>query len=193
MVQILAVDVSGIPMSWLTPQDAVHKIASDEVAWSIGNPIVVFRGGINRMTGKQSVIESPPIIAVTGSDIFAKKAKPYPPLTDNVQLFRRDDYICAYCGQEFPERMLSHDHIIPRSRWPKNKPGLNGWLNAVTACKKCNQHKDNKTPEEAGMELIYLPYAPCRYESFLLSGRRILTDQMQYLKAKLPKHSRHFS
>jgi hypothetical protein len=190
MVQILAVDVSGVPMSWLTPQEAVHKIASDEVAWSIGNPIVVFRGGINRMTGVQSIIESPPIIAVTGSDIFSKKAKMNPPLTDNEMLFERDLNICAYCGGTFSHRMLSHDHIIPKFSWPKGKPGLHDWMNAVTACKPCNQKKDNRTPEEAGMQLLYVPYRPCRYESFLLSGRRILIDQMEYLRAKLPKHSR---
>lgn len=190
MVQILALDVGGVPMSWLTPQEAVHKIASDEVAWSIGNPIVVFRGGINRMTGVQSVIESPPIIAVTGSEIFAKKAKAHLPLTKNEMLFERDLNTCAYCGDVFSHRMLSHDHIVPKSKWPKGKPGLNDWMNAVTACKRCNQKKDNRTPEEAGMQLLYVPYRPCRYETFLLMGRRILADQMEYLRAKLPEHSR---
>lgn len=185
MVQILAVDVSGIPMSWLTPQEAIHKIASDEVAWSVGSPVVLFRGGINRITGLRSELTSPPIIAVAGSDTFAKRAKMHPPLTSNLQLFKRDLNICAYCGGHFPDRMLSRDHIIPRSRG-----GANDWKNCITSCKKCNQHKDNRTPEEAGMQLLYIPYQPCRYEKFLLEGRRILADQAQFLMAKLPKHSR---
>jgi hypothetical protein len=40
------------------------------------------------------------------------------------------------------------------------------------------------------MLLRYVPYAPCRYEHFLLSGRHIVADQMAYLAAKLPRHSR---
>ena len=189
-VSILSVDISGIPMAWLSAQDAVHEIASGKVAWSLGEPIVVFHGGINRMSGERSIITAPPIIAIEGSEHFAKKAKAYPPLSDNEMLFERDLYICAYCGHEFPFRQLSRDHIIPQSKWPTNKPGKNDWMNCVTACKSCNQKKDDKTLEEAHMELLYAPYRPCRYEAFLLTGRRVLADQMQYLKAKLPKHSR---
>ena len=189
-VSILSVDVGGVPMAWLSAQDAVHEIASGKVAWSIGEPIVVFRGGISRMTGEQSVITAPPIIAIEGSERFSKKAKAYPPLADNEMLFERDLHVCAYCGNEFPYRLLSCDHIIPQSRWPANTPGKNDWMNCVTACKSCNQRKDNKTLDEAGMELLYAPYRPCRYEAFLLMGRKVMFDQMQYLKAKLPKHSR---
>ncbi len=189
-IEILSVDITGMPMAWLSAQDAVHEIASGKVAWSLGDPIVVFHGGINRITGVQSTITAPPIIAIEGSEKFAKKAKAYPALTDNTMLFERDLYTCAYCGNEFPFRALSRDHIVPQSKWPKNKPGKNDWMNCVTACKSCNQRKDNLTLEEAHMELLYAPYRPCHYEAFLLTGRRVLFDQMQYLKAKLPKHSR---
>jgi hypothetical protein len=37
---------------------------------------------------------------------------------------------------------------------------------------------------------IWLPYTPCRNEAFLLSNRRVLADQHEYLAARLPKHSR---
>ena len=50
---------------------------------------------------------------------------------------------------------LTIDHVIPRSRG-----GKNDWLNLVTACKKCNQKKGNKTPEEAGMPLLKKPIVP---------------------------------
>jgi hypothetical protein len=43
------------------------------------------------------------------------------------------------------------------------------------------------------MPLLYLPYSPCRYEHFILSGRNILVDQMDYLAAMLPPHSRMFN
>jgi hypothetical protein len=40
------------------------------------------------------------------------------------------------------------------------------------------------------MPLIYVPYAVCRNEGFILSNRRILADQMVFLQASLPKYSR---
>ena len=36
---------------------------------------------------------------------------------------------------------------------------------------------------------IWAPYVPCRNEAFLLSNRRVLADQHEYLAARLPKHS----
>lgn len=38
--------------------------------------------------------------------------------------------------------------------------------------------------------LLHVPYAPCRLEHFLLSGRNVLADQHEYLSASLPRHSR---
>lgn len=40
------------------------------------------------------------------------------------------------------------------------------------------------------MPLLYVPYTPCRAETFILSGRNILADQMDYLAARLPVPSR---
>jgi hypothetical protein len=40
------------------------------------------------------------------------------------------------------------------------------------------------------MPLLYLPYVPNRYEHLILQNRRILQDQMEYLMAKVPRHSR---
>ncbi len=50
--------------------------------------------------------------------------------------------------------------------------------------------KGNRTPEEARMPLLYLPYVPSRWEDFILANRRILADQMAYLLAKVPAGSR---
>ncbi len=40
------------------------------------------------------------------------------------------------------------------------------------------------------MPLLYVPYAPTRHEGFILANRRILVDQMQFLLAGVPRHSR---
>jgi hypothetical protein len=60
----------------------------------------------------------------------------------------------------------------------------------VTACKDCNAYKGSRTPEEAGMPLYYLPYAPNLYEARILDGRNILADQMEFLLAGVPQGSR---
>jgi 5-methylcytosine-specific restriction endonuclease McrA len=47
------------------------------------------------------------------------------------------------------------DHVVPRSRG-----GPHVWENVVAACQRCNAHKKDRTPDEAGMTLMRRPYAP---------------------------------
>jgi len=60
--------------------------------------------------------------------------------------------------------------------------------NVVTACKRCNHRKANQTPEEAGMELIAIPFVPNRYEFFYLANKNILADQMDFLKTQFSRN-----
>ena len=76
-------------------------------------------------------------------------------------LFIRDNYTCQYCGEKFPVAKLTHDHIIPKSRFDiKNKHKCTNWINVVTSCWQCNHKKGNKTPKEANMQLLNKPVAP---------------------------------
>ena len=79
---------------------------------------------------------------------------------------------------------LSRDHVTPLSRG-----GLDTWNNVVTACRRCNNAKAYKTPEEAGMQLLAVPFTPTYAEYIFLKGRRVLADQMQYLLAHFPRSS----
>ena len=63
-------------------------------------------------------------------------------------------------------------------------------MNCITACRTCNGYKGNRLPEEVGLSLHYLPYVPNLYEDMILRGRRILSDQMEFLLASVPRHSR---
>ena len=63
-------------------------------------------------------------------------------------------------------------------------------MNVVTSCKDCNSRKGHKSLKEVRMELIYSPYVPSHYENMILQHRTILADQMEYLLAGVPKHSR---
>ena len=40
------------------------------------------------------------------------------------------------------------------------------------------------------MELVYLPYVPNRAEYLILTNRRILVDQMEFLAQHVPAQSR---
>ncbi len=63
----------------------------------------------------------------------------------------RDGRTCGYCGRA----ASTIDHILPRSRG-----GKNSWTNTVAACGSCNQRKGDRTPAEAGMQLLTTPTAP---------------------------------
>lgn len=64
----------------------------------------------------------------------------------------RDKYTCQYCSGVFSDRTLTLDHVLPKSRG-----GSSRWENLVTACRKCNSKKADRTPEEAGMRLLSKP------------------------------------
>lgn len=180
---ILQLDVAGNPCRWITYEDAAYYYAKDLVAWTPTEQGFTIYGGENSLTGTQSSIDMNTIIAVKG-EIGDKGLTRTPTLT-NRALFRRDQNICAYCGQDFKHEDLTRDHVIPRSR-----SGPDKWTNVVTACGGCNKYKDDKTPEEADMKLLYVPYAPNRSEYLILMNRNILADQMEFLLAKVSKNSR---
>jgi hypothetical protein len=183
--QILALDITGNPFRWLGLERAIYYVASGKVAWAIGDEAAVFHGGVQRISGLRSQLALQPVIALSKSEGMAKHFGPLKLGHDNRLLFRRDRDICAYCGEKIAPDQRTRDHIIPRARG-----GADIWSNVVTAHRSCNMRKGCHSPEEIGMPLLYVPYTPCRNEHFLLSGRNILADQLDYLSSRLPKHSR---
>lgn len=182
-MEVLQLDVSGRPQAWISPKEAAVLYAVEAVAWTIGDAVFLLRGGTQRLTGVQSRIEVHPIIAVRGS-VPSRAWRDTPALT-NPKLFARDRCVCAYCGGRFPADELTREHVVPTSRG-----GHDTWMNCITACRPCNGRKGNRLPEEARMPLLYLPYVPTLHEDMILRGRRILSDQMDFLLASVPRHSR---
>ncbi len=181
---VLQLNIQGTPQAWISLEHAAVHVATGSVAWVDGcGPLATLRGGFNAARGRQSVIEVFPIMALRG----ASKVNLFDvvPAFSKLKLFRRDRMTCAYCGQRFHERELQCEHILPESRG-----GDWTWMNLVTACGPCNGRKADRTPEEAGMPLVYLPYVPSRFEAFLLEGRHIRADVHEWLAARLPKSSR---
>jgi len=183
--QVLRTDVSGMPLEWIGYQEAVRLIALDQVSYSLGRTLYRIRGGINAITGQRSAIEVNAIVASWGHHPHAHLfSSSYTPPLSNKALFRRDQSLCLYCGLQFPSFMLSRDHIKPLSQGGKDR-----WANVVTACKRCNNHKAGRTPEQASMELLAIPFTPTHAEYIYLQGRQILADQMEFLLAHFPRNS----
>lgn len=186
-MRVLKLDISGVPESWISLEDAAGYYATATVAYTLGEPMSALRGGHDR-AGCRSRIDVHPIIAVHGKSAAARLLAATPRLTRlNHKLFRRDRCICAYCGGVFAFSALEREHVLPVSRG-----GQDSWMNVVSSCRTCNQLKGAKTPEEARMPLLYVPYVPTRWEDMLLQARaeHIVADQMEFLRSQLPPGSR---
>ncbi len=79
----------------------------------------------------------------------------------------RDRHTCQYCRQTYTANDLTLDHVVARSRGGKST-----WENLVTCCRRCNNRKGNRMPEEIGMALMRQPQA------FTLHTSRSLMRQL---------------
>lgn len=70
-------------------------------------------------------------------------------------VFKRDKFTCAYCGKHAE----TIDHVVP-----KCQGGISSWLNSVSACRKCNEKKADRTPKQARMNLRFDPFEPTFFE-----------------------------
>jgi len=182
--RILKLDVGGRPVAWISREEGALLYCRNQVAWEAGAEEIVLRGGHSRVTGFRSILRVNSIVATTSVDKGADNWAGTPALT-NPRLFCRDDYMCLYCGVVLPPRFLTRDHVVPVSAG-----GRDEWENVVTACRPCNQRKDNHALEAIDMRLLAVPYAPNRAEGLILENRRILTDQMEFLTTRVGSRSR---
>ncbi|GAB4194210.1 MAG: HNH endonuclease [Wenzhouxiangellaceae bacterium] len=182
---VLRTDAGGTPLEWINHQQAVHLISLGRVCYCLGRVVYTLTGGINAKSGERSTMAVNAILATHGIHPLPHlhDANYTPPLS-NRALFRRDQNLCLYCGEQFPDYLLSRDHVKPLSQ-----QGEDCWSNVVTACKRCNNHKAGYTPEQAGMQLLAVPFVPTHAEYVYLQGRRILADQMEFLLAHFPRNS----
>ena len=131
-------------------------IANHESAFDLVNP--------NNLILRPSIIRVPKFINLDITRVPFSK--------DNVH--KRDNYTCVYCGED-DRRLMTIDHIIPQCRG-----GEDSFENCVTACKKCNNEKDDLSLEDWGKEhpnprrphylmmLKNLEYIPESWMKFLL-------------------------
>lgn len=182
---VLRADVAGMPLEWVDYREAARLYHQHQVAYACGSPLYRLHGGHSAATGLRTMVEVNSIIATVGhSGNPGNRCQDYAPPLNNETLFRRDGHLCLYCAQPFPAAELSRDHVCPLSQG-----GSDEWTNVVTACRRCNNHKAGRTPEQAHMQLVAVPFTPTYAEYIFLKGRRVLADQMQYLLAHFPRNS----
>lgn len=181
---ILKLDVAGMPVDWITWQTAATLYTRDAVRWEAGSAFFDIVGGY-RDDGQRSRLRICSIVAV--QERSRKRPGAWTPPLTNPALFARDGYVCCYCGQLTPARLCTRDHVVPKSRG-----GPDTWANTATACRGCNGRKRDRTPDEAGMPLLAVPYVPdpAAYLMLMASRRRVLADQQAWLEtfAKAAPH-----
>jgi 5-methylcytosine-specific restriction endonuclease McrA len=72
-----------------------------------------------------------------------------------LNVYARDRFTCQFCGRRAPTEDLNFDHVVPR-----RQGGRTTWENIVTSCIECNSRKADRTPEQAGMNLLRQPVKP---------------------------------
>ena len=183
--EVLRTDVSGMPLEWIDYRDAVRLHFMGQVAYAFGQQLFRLRGGTNASTGRRTVVEVSSIIATLGHSHNPGNVRVgYVPPLNNETLFKRDAHICMYCGLRFLSNQLSRDHVTPLSRG-----GRDAWNNVVTACRSCNNLKAWRTPEQAKLQLIAIPFTPSYAEYIYLKGVACWPTEMEYLRAHFPRSS----
>ncbi len=86
---------------------------------------------------------------------FTKKTDIDSPKVSKRAILQRDGFTCAYCGCGGASTV---DHVLPES-----KGGAFSFQNLVAACGPCNCRKADRTPEQAGMRLLWHPWVPAMY------------------------------
>jgi 5-methylcytosine-specific restriction endonuclease McrA len=90
------------------------------------------------------------------------------------RIFERDDYRCVYCGEQFPEELLTVDHVQPRVRRGDRSAG-----NLVTACGPCNTIKGHRRLSE------FLRASPEARENFFRLAKHVWPRLLRDLEREL--------
>jgi 5-methylcytosine-specific restriction endonuclease McrA len=93
----------------------------------------------------------PEVIALSSYDRLPASAVTF----SRRNIFKRDHYVCQYCGIQPGMGELTIDHIVPRAQG-----GVSSWTNCVLACVTCNKRKADRTPRQASMTLRRQPVRP---------------------------------
>ena len=95
------------------------------------------------------------------------------------EVFKRDGFICQYCGAKPPGAVLQADHINPVA-----KGGRNGIDNLVTSCQPCNLGKGVRLLTVAPQSLAEKAAQVAEREAQLLGYQEIMEAKRQRLDSE---------
>ena len=139
-----------MPLNVLRPKKAIKKILKDKVDVLESNGEFFFYNGYKYPY--PSVMKMKYYVSISKRKHVTEYSK--------VNIWKRDKGICQYCGKYVSRNEYTVDHVYPRKLG-----GQNLWTNVVTACFDCNNKKDCKTLDDAGMKLIASPKSPKVFEN----------------------------
>jgi 5-methylcytosine-specific restriction endonuclease McrA len=116
----------------------------------------------------QTVSNSFPRPSVIRLEHQVQRPRPLVKLTRR-EVFRRDGYICQYCGRKLTNPTI--DHVLPR-----HLGGMHIWTNVVAACSACNHQKGGRKLEESRMSLLAPPREPPASAGYLF-GQHIQENE----------------
>ncbi|MFC1936128.1 HNH endonuclease [Chloroflexota bacterium] len=138
---VLVLNANYEPLNVCTTRRALGLMVADKAT--------LVQNGRGYIRGVSRDYQAPSVIRLIA---MIKRPRPVIKLS-KAEVFRRDNYVCQYCGKHTSN--LTIDHIIPRSIG-----GTHTWDNLVAACPHCNHRKGGRTAQQANMRLLSAPKAP---------------------------------
>jgi 5-methylcytosine-specific restriction endonuclease McrA len=163
MNQVIVLNKAWAPVDIIDIFDAVTKLYQEK-AWALDSACRMYKweDWVNNWSEAadlaHDVVKTPSLNIPIPRVIVLRDYKGFvvrKPKCNRRNLFKRDNETCQYCGYHGDFTEFDIEHVIPQSRGGKTV-----WTNVVLSCKKCNQKKRNRTPEEAGMKLLRKPFKP---------------------------------
>ena len=142
---VLLLNFDQSPLNIITMRRALDLMTKNKVYYEIDSQKCI---KVKALIGEISI----PKVLILKYYVKIPNKKCFP---SKKNILRRDKYTCKYCSLDLTDKNATVDHIVPR-----HKGGGNSWVNLVACCRDCNLFKGNKTPKEAGMELLRKPKEP---------------------------------
>lgn len=148
MADTLVLNADGQPISLLPPSTINWKEAVTYLWLEKVHVLEWYDDWIVRSESWETKVPA----VVMMKDMLRRKRSPR---FSRYNLYLRDMFTCQYCEKQFPQSILTMDHVLPLS-----KGGKTVWDNIVTACNPCNGKKGNNE----NIRPKKLPYQPDYYE-----------------------------
>jgi 5-methylcytosine-specific restriction endonuclease McrA len=193
--QVLVLNIDFQPYDIWDWQHSMSKLLCTDSVRALYDENGMIRYDDTIRDGRGNVYELPAILVLTEYMSCHSGQAPY----TKMNIFARDLFVCQYCGELTTPNNRSVDHVIPRAHWNFRRYHfkLSSFENVVTCCSACNKHKRNRTPNQAGMQLIRKPKRISRAQAYknklsLLKNKPVqwlpylnLSEKEQYVEEKV--------